>query len=358
MSAPRLPSGAALLGFWLAIALIGASLWLGLLFFGNALQAWWALLSGFLFFTPLSAGLVAWSAAVYLSLGKWPGASEKIAWAGISFAPLSVLIFIALWISGPFWTPWQDVEAPQKFWFNLNFVFARNFAGLIIVWACAFWYLRRYRSRAQWPAGLLLVSYAFVFSLLGFDFVMGLDPKWYSSMFGGYFFMTGMLSAAAAWTLIAIFLDSRMPLQRRYDFANLILAFSIFAVYLMFAQLFPIWYENLPAETRYVVPRMTYGAWPTVSAMLLLMIYLGPLMLLVSRTAKSTLWFLAFVALEVLTGMWIERAWLILPQLQGTMSTNYSLAAVLLLLTGGFAAGIALFFKHSTRLFPDLEEKL
>jgi len=141
---------------------------------------------------------------------------------------------------------------------------------------------------------------------------MALDPRWFSSLFGGYFFISGMYIAVAAWTFLAV----RRPGVTRdqcSDLGKLIVTFGLLTTYLMFSQLIPIWYENLPAEVRFVVPRMNFRQWQWVSIALLGIIYLGPLVFLLTRWSKKTPRFLQAVAFAVLVGMWVERWWLVAP---------------------------------------------
>ena len=102
-----------------------------------------------------------------------------------------------------------------------------------------------------WLPTLLLSVY------LGFDFVMTLKPEWYTMMIGGYFFSTGVYVAAAVWALMAVIsgVTDKKTLQ---DIGKLIIAFCMFSSYLMFSHLFPIWYENIPEEIIFLIPRMNY----------------------------------------------------------------------------------------------------
>jgi hypothetical protein len=148
--------------------------------------------------------------------------------------------------------------------------------------------------------------------------VMALDPHWFSTLFGGYFFVSGMYAALAAWTFFSIYSGSA-DAENRHDFARLLVASSLLTAYLMFSQLLPIWYENLPNEARFVLPRLTITNWPYVSVVLLVTIYLGPLVLLLTRWSKRSPVFLACVCLLLLAGLWVERWWLVAPTLGGRL---------------------------------------
>ena len=84
---------------------------------------------------------------------------------------------------------------------------------------------------------------------------MALDPHWYSLLFGGYFFISGMYIAVAAWVAPSATVDDRSTPDHLHDLGKLVVAFSLLTTYMMYSQLLPIWYENLPEEIRFLVPR-------------------------------------------------------------------------------------------------------
>jgi hypothetical protein len=81
----------------------------------------------------------------------------------------------------------------------------------------------------------------------------------------------------------------------------------------MFIQLLTIWYENLPDETPYPLHRMNYLGWNVISALIAGIIYLGPLVWLLTIRAKSSRFFLGAVSLLLLIGLWFERWWMVTP---------------------------------------------
>jgi hypothetical protein len=88
----------------------------------------------------------------------------------------------------------------------------------------------------------------------------------------------------------------------------------------MYSQLLPIWYENLPAEVQFVIPRLTVTQWRYISAILTATIFLGPLVLLLTRWSKRSPVFLTAVSLLMLVCLWIERWWEVTPTLGGKLT--------------------------------------
>lgn len=312
MSSPERTLRTSLPAFSGLLFLAGIAVWGFYLTGDEADRAWRAFLVNFLYFTPLAAGLVTWSAVVLASKGKWPGETEGITLCGLGFALPSLLAFGALWAGSPHWSPWYEKSFRQGLWLDNTFVFARDAALLLLFWIFAWIYRRRRRQGGgETLAGWLILLYGIVFSLIGFDLGMGLDPKWTSSLFGGYFFVTGMYVAVAAWALLAALRHKDLT-DKLHDLGKLVFAFAILSTYMMYSQLLPIYYENLPYETRFVLPRLSWP-WKGVSIALLATIYLGPLVLLLTVRAKRSRIWLGGVALLVLAGMWVERWWIVAP---------------------------------------------
>lgn len=299
--------------FWGGLAICGIGLWVFSINRAAAPQGWRALLINFLFFSSLAGGLTTWPAVVRACNGRWPGELERVAFSAIAFAVPSLLALVLLWVGSNRWSPWYDMEYHQGGWLNNSFVFGRDLAGLAMFWLTAVRYLiaRRNGQGIVW-GGLLIVAYSLVFSLLGFDLVMALDPEWYSTLLGGYFFISGLYIASAAWAFLAVWQRETRE-EQLMDLGRLIVAFSLMATYLMYAHLLPIWYENLPDETRFLVPRFNFQPWLGVSYLLLGLVYLGPLVLLLTERSKRNRWSLGSISLLVLCGMWIERWWLVTP---------------------------------------------
>jgi hypothetical protein len=307
--------------FWCLILVLGVAGWCYYVFYGDTARAWRGLLVNFIFFTPLAAGMIVWPAIAIAAQGKWARSLERTAFGGLAFAPVSIAAFIVLWIGHPYWAGWITQEnLHQGFWLNAKFVFIRDIIALVIIWAmCAAFVARARKGTPSMLAGWLCFSYAVVFTLIALDTVMALDPHWFSTLFGAYFFVSGMFAALAAWTVLSI-LSGQANVEQRHDLAKLTVAVSLLTAYLMFSQLLPIWYEDLSHEIRFVLPRLTITQWRYISVILAATIYLGPLVLLLTRWSKRSPVFLGFVSLLMLAGLWIERWWEVTPALGGELT--------------------------------------
>jgi hypothetical protein len=302
---------------WAVLLIAGLIVWLAFLLTGaDTARAWRALLINFAFFGSLAAGLVTWSAAVVASNGSWPGKAEQLAWTGYGFILPSIIILVALWIGSPHWAPWYKTRLHQGFWLNNDFLFLRDLGSLIIFWAAGLWYLhwrRKGRKRSQLQAGILAVIYSIAFSLLGFDLVMAPDPRWYSAAFGAYFFISGLYVGICFWSILVALRPEVGP-DIRHDLGKLVLAFSILTTYFFFIQLLTIWYENLPNEIPFFVKRLNFRDWRDITFLLIVFVYVGPLIMLLTTGAKRNRYALGIICLIILIGLWFERWWLISPR--------------------------------------------
>jgi hypothetical protein len=302
------------------------------------------MLTNFIFFTPLAAGMAVWPAVVRVARGTWSQTIERSALAGAAFAGASLAAFAGLWVGREHWAGWMHHEnLHNAWWLDTPLLFARDAAALTLLWLMAGVFARSPGAgRSKAFAGWLVFAYAIVFSLMAFDLVMALDPHWYSTLFGIYYFVSGMYAAAAAWTLVVL-LRRQADAGQRHDLGNLIVTFSLLTTYMMFSQLIVIWYENLPEEVRFVIPRLRLDRWGWVSALLLAVIYLGPLVLLLVRRTKLSPWYLGAVAMAVIAGLWLERWWLVTPTLGGRLVLGLPELSITVAFVAALVLSIGLF---------------
>lgn len=338
MSSPRnrrIGGGAAA-----AAAVAGLLLWLSSLAGADPRRPWLALLIGFAFSAPLAGGLAVWPAIIRLSNGRWPGPLFFPPLRAVRFAPGSLLALAALWAGSGSFAPWIGAELPQGAWLSRNFLFGRDLAALAGFWLLAELFRRGFARGGAGRAVAAVIGYCLVFTLLGVDQLMALDPHFSSSLYGGYIFISGLYAAVAAWALCAA-LTPGVAAERLHDLGRLTFAFCLLTTYLMYCHLLPIWYENLPHEVRLLVPRMNFAPWKWVSVFLLFSIYLGPLLFLLTVRAKRSRVVLGSVALLILFGLLVERWWLVMPVFYPRLVFGAAEAGSGLLFLGGLGFCLA-----------------
>ncbi len=332
---------------WCLICVFGIAGFIYYINYSDQSRAWRAMLVNFIFWTPLACGMIVWPALIKLSNGVWSKQIERFAFSAIYFGPISIISFIILWTGRAHWTAWRGYETiHQGFWLNSKFVFIRDIIALFIIWIlCVLFFSRSRRQASTKIAGWLCFVYAIVFTLISFDMVMALDPKWFSTLFGGYFFVSGMYAALAFWTILSI-ISGQASAEQRHDLGKLIVALSLLTGYLMYSQLLPIWYEDFEEEIRFFLPRLTITYWRYVSALLVLTVYLGPLVLLLTRSSKRSPGYLMAVAILVLVCLWIERWWEVIPTLNWRLSFGLAEASITAAFLSAFMICVILFNKR------------
>ena len=175
-------------------------------------------------------------------------------------------------------------------------------------------------ERLSGPALLLL---ALTVTFAAFDWLMSLDPRWYSTIFGVYYFSGAIVGFLAAVILLAMLLQrggrltASVTVEHYHDLGKLLFAFVIFWGYIAFSQYLLIWYANIPEETGWYLVRQT-GDWAGVSVLLLCVHLLLPFFGLLSREVKRRKVLLGFWAVWMLAAHWIDVYWLVMPSVSPT----------------------------------------
>jgi hypothetical protein len=156
-----------------------------------------------------------------------------------------------------------------------------------------------------------LVAFAITFSLASFDWLMSLQPEWYSTIFAVYNFAGSFVSGLAVISITAIILRRQGALagvfseHHLHDLGKLLLGFSTFWVYMWFCQFMLIWYGNLPEEVTYYQWRHQ-GAWAVLSVASLLANWVIPFLVLLPRQAKRDESQMLRICSLLLVGRWLD----------------------------------------------------
>jgi hypothetical protein len=187
-----------------------------------------------------------------------------------------------------------------------------------------------------------IVAFAVTFSLASFDWIMSLEPEWYSTIFAVYQFAGLFSSGLAALVVVTVWLR-RGPLrfvvtdEHLHDLGKLLFAFCTFWMYIWFSQYMLIWYANFPEETAYFVTRAR-GVWEPLFFANVLLNWVVPFLALLRRSPKRRPEALVRVAAVVLVGRWLDLHLMIAPALAaregaaataGAVMTPWDLAGVL-----------------------------
>jgi hypothetical protein len=357
-------------------------------------RVWQVFLVNVLFWSGLSASGVVISATWNIVGSRWGVAFKRIAEGMAAFLPISFLLFVILLLSAGEWLPWLSAPSSHRTaWLNLPLFLARNVAGLVTLYGMSILYVylslrpdvgvaieRRLADSAgcrgllvrgwkgseieiarrdrvlRWYSVALVIVYCLVLSLLGFDFVMSLDSRWYSTLFGIYFFVGSLYAGFAAVGVLASHYLLKGSLKgivspaHMHDQGKLTFAFCMLTGYMLFTQFLVLWYGNLPEEAGFLAHRIKDAPWSGLAPVAALMAVIIPFCILLSRSLKKTALGLLSMGLFILAGMWLERFILVVPSLWH--GADLPLSWMELAITGGFLGAALLCYRAFARSFP------
>ncbi len=170
-------------------------------------------------------------------------------------------------------------------------------------------------ARVAAPCTLLLALTATFASI---DWIMSLDPHWFSTIFGVCYIAGGLMALMALLALLCMFLGRQgylkeaVTTEHYHDMGKLMFAFMVFWAYTNFSQYILIWYANLPEETGFFAHR-TEGNWRWMGTLLLVGHFFVPFVFLMSRHIKRNRYTLALAAIFMLGMHWIDMLFLVMP---------------------------------------------
>ncbi len=383
-------------GVLILLVLLGASLFVKGIRGPEPLRAWQTFMVNLLFWTGLAEGCFIFSPVLQASQGGWGRPLKRMAEGMCLFIPIALVLFLILFSSGDALFPWVKHPYPGKEkWLSLPHIAARDVAALLVLCGLNLAFLlsslrpdigalrelgigrhnnlwkmltRNWKGlgeeqmRSQKAQGTLaifcILGFVFVMSLLAFDLIMPLDPEWYSTLFGGYFFVGCFYSGLALLAVLAASLRSSRTLNSYltpmtfYDLGKLILGFCAFWTAMFWSQFLVIWYGNLPEETRFMTLRMYQPPWPPLAWTTYALLFGFAFIILLSREIKFKPFGLFAISLVIILAMGLERFVLIVPSLWHGPAIPFGFPELSISL--GFASLFLLSFLVFLGIFPIL----
>lgn len=212
-------------------------------------------------------------------------------------------------------------------------------------------------------SAVFMPVFAVTLTFFAIDWLMSLEPHWYSTIFGVYYFAGTFLAALGLFTFISIKLNENGYLLEGlgqdyyYSMGALLFAFTNFWAYIAFSQFMLIWYANLPEETFWYITRGT-GTWLYFSLGIILVKFIVPYVVLLPQPAKMDPKRLKFVSLWILFAHYYDLFWIVMP----TYSKNdfiFNWIEISSILLGiGLIITSFYFFASRTNLIPIGDPKL
>jgi hypothetical protein len=281
-------------------------------------------LGAIFFILVTSATKAGWSVVARRHMEWVAGAAPALI---VLFIPVALL---ATYTHFEWWHgPKDEILRHKAPYLNPAFFLVRS-AVYLFAWAAMGWWLARtsrlqdetgdprLTSRVQVASGPLIIVFALTISFASFDWLMSLQPHWYSTIFGVYVFGGAFLTALSFLALVTVAFHragafSRIStVEHRHDIGKLMFAFTVFWAYIAFSQFMLQWYANIPEETVWYRNRWS-GSWRTISLVLIFTQFAFPFLFLLPRTTKRHLTALAVGAVVLLIGHYVDLYWLIMP---------------------------------------------
>jgi hypothetical protein len=175
-----------------------------------------------------------------------------------------------------------------------------------------------YSYKQRFLAPIALIAFALSLSFGAFDFMMSLDPHWFSTIFGVYYFAGIALTFHAFLAIVCYFLqrggmlEGVVTQEHYHDLGKFMFGFTVFWTYIGFSQYFLIWYANIPEETDWFQYR-AHGQWLALSMLVIFGRFVIPFFLLLRRGWKRNPNYLVFMAFWVVAMQFVDMFWLIQP---------------------------------------------
>ncbi|MDG2504264.1 MAG: quinol:cytochrome C oxidoreductase [Flavobacteriaceae bacterium] len=306
-------------------------------------KPWAALYVAAFFFFMISLGVLAFYGIQRAAQAGWSPVLFRVM-EGITgyLLPGGIIVIVILALSGMHFNHlfiWMDPEvvahdkliAGKTGFLNLPFFLARA------IFFLSGWSLYRYFSRkfslAQDEAtdisnhkknfrisAAFLVFYIVTESIMSWDWIMSIDPHWFSTLFGWYVFASMFVSGITTIALVTIYLKSKGYLEfvndsHIHDLGKFMFGISVFWTYLWFSQFMLIWYSNIPEEVTYFITRIEDYNLPFFG--MVVMNFVFPLLILMNSDYKRINYFIVMAGIVIILGHYMDVFNMIMPSAVG-----------------------------------------
>jgi hypothetical protein len=311
-------------------------------------KPWSALYVACIFFMLIAVGALAFYAIQWVAQAGWSPILFRVMEGITSYVlPGSIIFFVLLLLAGfhfnhmftwmadgiadPKSENYDHIIAGKTGFLNIPFFLIR---AAIFLFG---WNLYRYMSRKNSikldqtrdqsffkknynAAAMFLVFFIVSESMMSWDWIMSVDPHWYSTLFGWYVFASFFVSGITVITLTTIYLKNKGLLpevnkSHLHDLAKFMFGISVFWTYLWFSQFMLMWYSNIPEEVTYFVTRIENYNLPFFG--MVVMNFVFPLLILMNADFKRLQWVVVMAGIVILAGHYVDFFNMIMPATVG-----------------------------------------
>jgi len=306
-------------------------------------KPWSALYVALFFFFMISLATLAFYAIQHAAQAGWPVVLFRVMEAITAYLPVGgVLLFVFFVLSSLHLNHlfvWMDPEVVahdeliqnKSGYLNVPFFLIRA-AIYITGWVVYRNYARKLTlaqdnstdltnyTKLFKSSAAFLVFFLVTESMMSWDWIMSLDPHWFSTLFGWYVFASMIVSAITTIALVSIYLKGKGYLEfvnnsHLHDLAKFMFGFSIFWTYLWFSQFMLIWYANIPEEITYFATRFNDYKIPFLGMLGLNFVF--PFLILMNSDFKRVPWFIVCAGIVILLGHYVDIYVMIMPATVG-----------------------------------------
>jgi hypothetical protein len=328
-------------------------------------------LLGFIFFTGITLTALFFSTLQFLVQAGWSAMIRRIPEMFTAFLPIVALglipIIADVWVSHSLyhWTHAEDVAKDHILTLKSPYLNPTFFTIRMVIYVALWLGIRAFivgNSFKQDTANDIdpskknykrsapaLIAIALTLTFAAFDLVMSLDPHWFSTMFGVYFFAGNFVTTIGLIALFAHALKQEghlkgLTTEHFHDLGKFMFAFTVFWAYITFSQYFLIWFSNIPEETLFFMHRFDHG-WQVYGYALVFLRFIGTFFILLKQDNKRNPNVLRFTAFWIVASQFIDLSFIILPNFHPVGSEEpFTPLQFLLPSLAGFAFFGGLFF--------------
>ncbi len=280
-------------------------------------------------------------AGVFISIQNLAGAGwftvcRRVAESVVAYIYIGGVMLLCIYWGLPTIYPWanpmdHNLASISKDGFLNSKDYMLRMIFYLLLWGILLTKLRQYSLRQDqdgaivWTRKNIIVSsifsiaFVFAFSLASIEWIMSVEPHWYSTMFPWYMMASTFVASLAMLTILIIYLNKNgiLPNINDYhlhDLAKYLFAFSMFWAYLWFSQYMLIWYACIPEETIYYIVRGKLG-WQYLFLLNFFINFIIPFGLLLFKKIKTSKRYLSVVCAIILLGHWLDFYLMIMPSL-------------------------------------------
>lgn len=302
-------------------------------------QFYFSYLTSFTFYASIALGCLFFVMLHHITRSEYGVVLRRIPETYASFMYIFAILFIPILIGVETLYLWTDEElvatdkliAGKSPYLNIPFFIARNIL-YFSVWSymghklyknsvemdkSGDWGIDTAQRKISGP-GIFIFGFTLAFA--SFDWMMSLDPPWFSTMFGVYYFAMTFQVFFAVVILTVLFLHKKGLLTKTIrtthitDLSKLLFGFTVFYAYIAFSQFFLIYYANIPEETLWYYHRLE-GSWEGFTYLLLIGRFVVPFFILLPAASKSNMKLIGIVSAWIVIVHFIELHWIVMPTL-------------------------------------------